>query len=700
MLACFLLVFLLLAPIAVAVVARAEEAQVVYIDETVDFRHTPNDPAYLSVADGKLIIRLGVKSRLNATRVLLGSGGIGVEMRKQFTTGGWDYWYAALSFNGQPLSYYFVVETGTGCTIYLLKNRGEREFYFDGKDPFPQVPWVRRSVTYQIFPERFWNGDPSNDKLALESDYLNYCQVCGSAKPVLSNWGDPPTSLHCCHQYYGGDLKGIIEKLDYLKELGVGLIYLNPIFASGSAHGYDTCDYYKVDPKFGTEEDLRVLLDEAHKRGIRVIFDFVPDHVGVCFEPFLDVYRNGRNSSYWSWFIVYKWPFSLGDGSAYKGWWGLGSLPQLNVLNNEVKKYLINVALYWLEFGFDGLRIDTPLDVIDNWNFFRQLRQAVKERFPEAYIVGEIWENRPDWTRGDTFDSLMNYYLGRTILLPYARGATSGEVTAMLMADYYLGIGVNVAGMNFNIITSHDTSRLLTELGAGPLGSQPTPLHVKMLKMLTTIQYTLPGTPVVYMGDERGYTGDKNRYDEQRYPILWDVYNPEILEHYKQLGALKNLVEPLYTSIIRILPTEGSLLAYTRGYGDEILVVANNDKVNRAVFEIPFGTWRIIFVSHSSEEVVLQGRELTIPPLTAVVLERADTQEPPTTVNIPMPEDLVETTQTTQSATTSTATTGEPSGENAPSIDTRVFIYAVSAIAIGAMGALALYSLRNRFKRK
>ncbi len=183
---------------------------------------------------------------------------------------------------------------------------------------------MSNGITYQIFPDRFNNGNRSNDALALDHDELILNQV-NPGQPILSNWSDPITPLHCCHQYFGGDIKGITEKLDYLQSLGVTIIYLNPIFLSGSAHGYDTYDYYRLDPpKFGTEEELREFLDEAHRRGMRVIFDFVPNHCGIGNPAFLNVWKKGSESPpNWDWFFVKKWPFKLGDGSAYVGWWGV-----------------------------------------------------------------------------------------------------------------------------------------------------------------------------------------------------------------------------------------------------------------------------------------------------------------------------------------------------------------------------------------
>ncbi|MGC9122352.1 MAG: glycoside hydrolase family 13 protein, partial [Thermogladius sp.] len=410
--------------------------------------------------------------------------------------------------------------------------------------------------------DRFYNGDPTNDLLANRTDEL-WLNAFSTSRPVFSNWSDPITPLHCCHQYFGGDLKGITMKLGYLKSLGVDMIYLNPIFLSGSVHGYDTYDYLVVDPKYGTQEDLRNLIIRAHDLGIRVVFDFVPDHVGIGFWAFLDVYEKGPSSKYWYWFTIYKWPFKLGDSSAYRCWWGFGSLPQLNTTNPEVRDYLLNVALYWMDFGFDGMRIDTPTDLLGAKDFFRELRVLVKSKYPQAYIVGEIWDLDPSWLKGDLFDSLMFYSLGRGILLAFSSGKITGTQAAEALSVFYASIGVNVAGMGFNVVDSHDTSRVLTDLGGGRLGDKPSYESIQRLKLLTVLQFTMPGMPVIFQGDERGALGDKNHFDEQRYPIQWDQLIPEVYNHYLYLTTLKHTLPGLNTSIIRVLYSSDDLLVYT-----------------------------------------------------------------------------------------------------------------------------------------
>jgi len=585
-------------------------------------RFNPNDVIYLSIADDYIVFRIWISSQLNVKEVYVIVNETFISMKKQFSLIDWIVWYGVFTYTGKPLYYRFkiVLVNGTSMNIY---RDGFNDFYFDGVDRFPQVKWVKNGVVYQIFPDRFYNGDTSNDQYALESDMWSIVEKYeGSAqyKPVLSEWSDPITNLHCCHQYYGGDLRGIIEKLDYLYDLGVRLIYLNPIFLSGSAHGYDPYDYYKVDPKFGTLEDLRELIDKAHEKGIKIIFDYVPDHVGIGFWAFLDVREKGRESDYWNWFTIYKWPFKLLENGAYDCWWGFPSLPRLRTDNPEVREYLYNVAMYWLEFGFDGFRVDTPLDVRDSVNFFKELRLRVKSKYPDAYIVGEIWDYNPFWVNGSAFDSLMNYALGIGIVLDYAQGKLVGsgrDHVSYRLAYYYANYGVNVAGMGFNIISSHDTDRLLTMVGGGGLRDTPSREAIDRLKLASTIQFTLPGAPVIFQGDERGIGGRKNYYDEQRYPIQWDRLNNEIYEHYRKLGLLKTTLKPLQTSIIRVFETTGSLLVFTRGYDDEIIVVASNDRVSRT-YQLPEGNWIILYTTR--ENTVLNNNVLTIPPLTAVIL--------------------------------------------------------------------------------
>ena len=562
--------------------------------------HKTDDPAYLCVSGGELIIK--IKTPPNTNSVSFITGNEKVPMERQLW---WDHgaiWRVAV--DNSPLDYRFEVD-----------GIDSEDFSYSGEFHFPEVKWVDNGVSYQIFPERFFNGNESNDLLALESDEYNFNDLWMGEKPILSDWNAPITPQHCCHQYFGGDLEGVIEKLDYLEEMDIGLIYLNPIFDSGSAHGYDTHDYELVSPKFGDEENLRFLLDEAHSRDMRIIFDFVPNHTGLGFWAFQDVVEKGRESEYWDWYFIKKYPFKPGDASAYECWWDVPSLPQLNNTNPEVREYLFGVVDRWLDFGFDGLRIDVPNEVVDAHAFFAGLREVVKEEHPESYIVGEIWGTDSSWLQGDQFDSLMNYAMGREILLNYANNTMSSRDAVQKLAAYYAAYGENVHGMGFNVVSTHDTGRLLTDLGGGNFGEVTKTIGIMRLKLLTTLLYTMPGTPVIFQGDERGITGQKELYDSHRYPIEWDSVNKDLSGHYKKLSGMRDSTPAFESSCVSLYETDSEILSFFRGDNRDVLVIANNHYSSHST-DLPPGSWRV----YGSSEI-LRG-EVRVPPISAIVLVR------------------------------------------------------------------------------
>jgi cyclomaltodextrinase len=578
----------------------------------ISIEFQPKNPAYLSVADNRTVLRFQVRSGFVEKATLITSIG-NFSMEKQVWWDSEEMWRAEVP-SVKQFKYYFAIQING--SHYAVLNSTENPFFrFDGIDRFPQLQWVSRGVGYQVFPDRFYNGNRSNDVLALDHDELILNQI-NPGEPILSNWSDPITPLHCCHQYFGGDIAGITQKLDYLQALGVTLIYLNPIFLSGSAHGYDPYDYYRIDPKFGTEKEVKKFLEEAHKRGIRVIFDFVPDHTGIGHQAFLDVWKKGDNSLYWDWYFIKEWPFKLGDGNAYTGWWGIGSLPKLNTANPEVKDYLINAAMKWLDFGFDGVRVDVPNDIINADEFFREMRERVKTKHPEAYLVGEIWTLSPDWVDGGKFDSLMNYVLGRDILLPYARSSITGKTAMNMLGRYYAAYGENVVAMGFNLVDSHDTSRVLTDLGGGKLGDTPKPEALQRQELLSALLYTLPGMPVTFQGDECAFLGDKSHYDEQRYPLQWENCNGDMVNHYRSLAELRREVPALTSSKIKFYQAERGVIAFFRGHENEVLVIANNG--GKTEFTLPEGVWREVWPGKGNE---FKG-SVEVPALSVMVLER------------------------------------------------------------------------------
>ena len=253
--------------------------------------------------------------------------------------------------------------------------------------------WVKNAIFYQIFPDRFARG---SREMRLRGVQL---------KP----WGSPPQE----QGYQGGDLYGVVDRLDYLQDLGVTALYLNPIFASASNHRYHTYDYYEVDPLLGGDDALRELLDAAHGRSMRVVLDGVFNHASRGFWAFHHILENGPNSPYIDWFFVNDWPlrpynYDAQNPHNYTAWWNLPALPKFNTDNPGVRDYLLGVARHWIDFGIDGWRLDVP-DEIDDDDFWQEFRATVKEGNPDAYIVGEIWTPAQRWLQGDQFDAVMNY---------------------------------------------------------------------------------------------------------------------------------------------------------------------------------------------------------------------------------------------------------------------------------------------------
>ncbi|GAI08050.1 unnamed protein product, partial [marine sediment metagenome] len=286
---------------------------------------------------------------------------------------------------------------------------------------------------------------------------------------------------------------------------------------------------------------------------------------GLGFWAFQDVVKNGENSPYWDWYFIHKWPFFPGESSAYEAWWGVGSLPKLNTGNPQVKEYLFKVICHWLNFGADGWRVDVPNELVKAKEFFNEMRQLAKMEKEDVYLLAEIWQLDPSWVQGDQFDSLMNYALGRDILLNFAKGSIDGESTLANLSRYFATYGENVTAMGFNLVSSHDTGRILTDLGGGNFGDLPNPIAVERLKLLSTLLYTLPGAPVIFQGDERGILGEKEFYDSHRYPIQWDTADESLIYHYKKLAQLRSEIPALTSSVIRVYYGTDNLLSFFRG---------------------------------------------------------------------------------------------------------------------------------------
>ncbi len=340
--------------------------------------------------------------------------------------------------------------------------------------------WVQDAIFYQIFPDRFANGDPENDP-------TNFAR-----------WGTAPTTWG----FQGGDLKGIQQRFDYLLDLGINAIYLNPIFHATSTHRYNTTDYYKIDPKLGTLDDFRSLVDLAHHHQVRIILDGVFNHCGRGFFAFNDILENQEYSPYRNWFHLNRFPvdaYSWGEASDYLGWWGMKSLPKFNTNNPTTRKYLIEVARYWIKLGVDGWRLDVPNEINDD-SFWAEFRQAVKSVNPQAYLVGEIWTPDQRWVGEGHFDGLMNY----PVMDAVVGWLASNTLDAPHFADKVEGLLSFYSRENayamYIPVGSHDTERILTRMGN----------DVDKTRLAFLFQFAYPGAPAIYYGDEIGLVGGKD----------------------------------------------------------------------------------------------------------------------------------------------------------------------------------------------
>lgn len=569
------------------------------------FEHDPSQPRFVSQAAGRLSVRFQVPVDSIRSAVLRADRDYPFAL--QLSTPDGETWRVALP----PALRQYRIE--------VVDKDGQEQTFGPFEVPaqvFRAVDWVAGRVGYQIFPERFWNGDPRNDRRALEATQARFDQTWSGQPPYLSRWTDPPGDYHCCQQYYGGDLAGVLERLPHLRALGVNLIYFNPLFEAGSAHGYDTHDYVRVSPKFGDNALLKRLLNEARRQGIRVIFDFVPNHTGLGHWAFQDVVKKGRESRYWNWYFIRRWPFTPGDGRAYVGWADLGSLPKLNTAHPEVQDYLIRVSKFWLNFGFDGIRVDVANEI--STEFVRKWRAELKALKPEAYLVGEVWDLRPQYLQGDQFDSLMNYTLGRGGsppalggILGFAKGGPlqSGRRVLGELARVYAAYPEAVAAMGFNLIGSHDTPRVLTDLGGGGLRDTPSQEALARLRLASAMLYALPGASVIFQGEECGFTGERGMWpinELYRYPLQWDRCRADVLEHYRSLGRLKGQLKAFQSPLFRTYLGEGTRLAFLRGEpGPGEVLAAFNSGLEAAPLPLPPGRWRDVV-----EGRVYQGQVL------------------------------------------------------------------------------------------
>ncbi len=540
--------------------------------------HDSRDAAYRSpggaVPGGtSVVLRLRTQSGdLTSAVVRMWNSTTETETLVPMSPTGQDMWEATIHTppDGAPLWYRFVAHDGDATAYYTDdRNRdggigaghaydSDDDYALTAYNPNFKTPdWVKDAVFYQIFPDRFNNGDPGNDKPADSFVY--------GGKSIQRQWGDTPSGGN---DFFGGDLRGVTDKLDYLQSLGVTAIYFNPIFMSPSNHRYDTSDYTKIDPALGDLAAFEELVAKAKAHGIRLVLDGVLNHSSsdsLYFDKFSRYSTEGayesQQSPYFSWYSFREWP------KKYKSWSNVDSLPTFTE-SDPVKDFLFrtpdSVLRRWLGEGIGGWRLDAAEQ--KSHEFWREARTAVKAQDPNAVIIGEFWHNSAPWLAGDQWDGTMNYRFRDAVLGWLANPARTVEMMVNQLDSIREDYPSQALAASMNLIDSHDTARALTDAGGDK----------NMLRLMALMQFTWPGMPTIYYGDEAGMEGASDPDDRRTYP--WGNEDKSLVEYYKMLASTRHATSALRTGDYINLAFDNKLdiYAYARKDTAGVAVVALN----------------------------------------------------------------------------------------------------------------------------
>ena len=468
-------------------------------------------------------------------------------------------------------------EDGAGVLTKQLSN----PFQLTVTQPEVHTPdWFGKGITYQIFPDRF-----ARSKKPQKTGWR-------SERVIHDKWTDAPVYLPDANgeirnnDFFGGDFRGIEEKLPHLASLHVKTIYLNPIFESASNHRYDTGDYKAPDPMLGTEEEFASMCRKAKKLGIRIILDGVFSHTGFDSRYFggktdyddVGAYQS-QSSPYYPWYDFQQWP------DRYSSWWGIYTLPQVKELEPSYMDYILNnedsVVRHWMRLGVSGWRLDVADELPDG--FIRRLREVVKEENPEGLVLGEVWEDasnkisydvRRQYLQGEELDSVMNYPLRDSLLAFLGGGPAEHFRSTMetLMENYPHDVFHSL----MNSLGTHDTPRILTMLGASPVDFQKNRIQksqfrlspeayrqaVEKLKLAVLVQFSMPGSPCIYYGDEAGMEGFADPFNRGTYP--WGKENREVLDFYQKVCQVYDRTPALQEGEFRFVEAQDGLLILER----------------------------------------------------------------------------------------------------------------------------------------
>lgn len=527
--------------------------------------------------------------------------------------------------------YYFVISTENGEIIgrnnkgFLDENPSLPMWQLTVYDKnFTTPDWAKGKIMYQIFPDRF------KRELSYKLPQTK------SIRKIHENWEDIPefiydTPEYTANDFFCGNIAGIISRLDYLKSLNVGIIYLNPVFESGANHRYSTADYKNIDPYLGTNEDFSELCQEAQKRGISIILDGVFSHTGddsIYFNKYNNYNSQGAYNSdcspYKSWYN-----FTTLDKSKYECWWGFTNLPNVNEHDESYMDFITNeengVVKFWNDAGIKGWRLDVADELPDS--FIDKFRESVKKVNPDSLIIGEVWEDattkesygvKRRYLLGNQLDSVMNYPF-KDLILNYALG-TSGKDFSDGVTDILENYPKPAVDVLMNFIGTHDTVRAITALnnkyiepkkqGGWKMSEEEYDKAKKKLMLCVFLQFSLPGIPCIYYGDEVGLQGFKDPYNRMTFP--YGNEDNEIFEFHKKITVLKTKYKDDFSEQLKPVYSDENIVCFKRGN----LIFAANNGSNR-FFEIE----NIDSIVFSVEDTVFNRYGLLMPPCSFAILK-------------------------------------------------------------------------------
>ena len=576
-------------------------------------------------------------------------------MEKECTQGEFDYYTFETRLGEEPFRYCFEVQSGTEKYYYgrCGISREILEYYnFVVVPGFSTPDWAKGAVMYQIFTDRFYNGDKSNDVETNEYYYI------GDYSRRVTNWDKYPANMGV-REFYGGDLQGVMDKLDYLQELGVEVVYFNPLFVSPSNHKYDIQDYDYIDPHYGkivddggevlpdgvtdnsqatkykkrttglknleaSNELFIKLVEELHRRGMKVILDGVFNHCG-SFNKWMDrerIYEGeedyepgayvSADSPYRSYFRFFKegpenWPYN----GNYDGWWGHDTLPKLNYEDSvKLENYILYIGRKWVSppYNVDGWRLDVAADLGRsneyNHDFWKKFRRAVKDANPNALILAEHYGDPSDWLKGDEWDTVMNYDAFMEPITWFLTGMEkhSDEAREELLGNIDNFIGSMAHHMSnmltpslqvaMNELSNHDHSRFLTRTNhmvgrVEHLGPEAANEYVNkaVMREAVVMQMTWVGAPTIYYGDEAGVCGFTDPDNRRTYP--WGREDHELIAFHKEAIRIHKEHPALRTGSLKILSGEENVLSYARFKGNDRIVIVINNRSERTEVKVP-----------------------------------------------------------------------------------------------------------------